>query len=110
MSELDRALWGPTVDLLTADRVTRAVKAASRWDEAVVKCGLLDFIHELEHEAKTTNRLGDLVAEWAWNVEGARDALASACVELLAATLVEVGGGTRHRARAEEAVELIWHK
>jgi hypothetical protein len=106
VAELDRALWGPTADLLSADRVTRAVKVASKWDEAVVKCGLLDFIQELEHEAKTTARLGDVVAGWTWEVEGARDALANACVELLATTLVQVGGGPRHRPRAQAPSEL----
>jgi hypothetical protein len=106
MGEIDRMMWGPTLNLRRVDRVTRAVKAASLWDDAIVKSGLLDFIHELEHEGKTTNRLGDVVADWAWAVEGARDAMAGACVELLAATLVAVGGGHRSEAPDTATPEL----
>jgi hypothetical protein len=102
MSELDRAMWGPVLNLARADRVSLAVRYAGAWDDAIVACGLVDFLVELEHEGRTNKRLGDTVAGWREAVEGARDAMAGAAVELLAATLVAVGGGPRPDAAATE--------
>jgi hypothetical protein len=95
MAEIDRSMWGPTLELSRADRVTRAVKAAASWDDAIVRSGVLEFIRELEHEGRTKPRLADTVAGWHGDVEGARDAFTNACVELIATSLVAVGGGPR---------------
>jgi hypothetical protein len=106
MGKIDRHMWGSTLDLRKVDRVTRAVKATSNWDAAIVTSGLLDFLAELEHEGRLNDRLADRVAGWRDQVEGARDAMAGAVVELLAVTVVANGGGRRTTSPAEAAPGL----
>lgn len=101
LGRIDRAMWGPTLALRRADRVSVAVKVAAEWDAAIVASGVVDFLLELEHEGRTNTRLADTVAGWRGTIEGARDAMAGACVELLGATLVAVGGGPRSGAGPE---------
>jgi hypothetical protein len=99
MGRIDRSMWGPTLALGKADRVSRAVKVAGAWDDAILASGILGFVSELEHEGRTNTRLADTVADWRCTIEGARDALAGACVDLLAVTLVATGGGPRPSPR-----------
>lgn len=106
VAEVDRRLYTPTAHLAGADRVTRAIAAATAYDRAHVSSGLAGIIRELEHQARTNQQVADAIAGWGHRAEAMRDRVAGAALELRQAYVVAVAGGTRPAGGGPEHPQL----
>lgn len=82
VSDADCMMYAPTQRLSRAQSAPQAISACQSYETTIVRTGLLEVLRELEQEGRLRPYLADDVAGLLDRVEGVRDALAGAALDL----------------------------